>query len=55
MTEGTVHPKMTVDATVLQYALDASGRFHRSVNEWLERSVNEPSRVGLPWALQAFE
>lgn len=47
---------MIVDANVLLYAVDASSPFHAPARDWLERSLNEPSRVGLPWAsLLAFQ
>ena len=47
---------MIVDANVLLYAVDASSPFHQSAKEWLETSLNEPARVGLPWAsLLAFQ
>jgi len=41
---------MIVDASVLLYAVDASSPFHAPARDWLENSLNEPSRVGLPWA-----
>jgi toxin-antitoxin system PIN domain toxin len=45
-----------VDANVLLYAVDASSPFHEPARDWLESSLNEPSRVGLPWAsLLAFQ
>jgi toxin-antitoxin system PIN domain toxin len=47
---------MIVDANVLLYAVDTSSPFHRSARDWLESSLNEPARVGLPWAsLLAFQ
>jgi uncharacterized protein len=47
---------MIVDANVLLYAVDAGSPFHRSARDWLETSLNEPVRVGLPWAfLLAFQ
>ncbi len=47
---------MIVDANVLLYAVDTSSPFHRSAKDWLESSLNEPARVGLPWAsLLAFQ
>ncbi len=47
---------MIVDANVLLYAVDATSPFHRPAKNWLERSLNEPARVGLPWAsLLAFQ
>jgi uncharacterized protein len=47
---------MIVDANVLLYAVDASSPFHAPARDWLESSLNEPSRVGLPWAsLLAFQ
>lgn len=47
---------MIVDANVLLYAVDAASSFHESAKGWLESSLNEPARVGLPWAsLLAFQ
>jgi len=47
---------MIVDANVLLYAVDAGSPFHRSAKDWLESSLNEPTRLGLPWAsLLAFQ
>lgn len=47
---------MIVDANVLLHAVDASSSFHQPAKDWLEISLNEPSRVGLPWAsLLAFQ
>jgi uncharacterized protein len=47
---------MIVDANVLLYAVDTSSPFHGSAKDWLESSLNEPARVGLPWAsLLAFQ
>jgi len=47
---------MIVDANVLLYAVDTRSPFHRSAKDWLESSLNEPARVGLPWAsLLAFQ
>jgi uncharacterized protein len=47
---------MIVDANVLLYAVDASSQFHKAARDWLETSLNEPTRVGLPWAsLLAFQ
>jgi len=47
---------MIVDANVLLYAVDTSTPFHQSAKDWLESSLNEPARVGLPWAsLLAFQ
>jgi uncharacterized protein len=45
-----------VDANVLLYAVDASSPFHQPAKAWLETALNEPARVGLPWAsLLAFQ
>jgi uncharacterized protein len=45
-----------VDANVLLYAVDSSSRFHQPARDWLENSLNEPARIGLPWAsLLAFQ
>lgn len=47
---------MIVDANVLLYAVDAGSQFHEPARDWLESSLNEPARVGLPWAsLLAFQ
>jgi len=47
---------MIVDANVLLYAVDASGPFHQSARNWLEASLNDSARVGLPWvSLLAFQ
>jgi uncharacterized protein len=47
---------MIVDANVLLYAVDTGSPFHQSAKGWLEGSLNEPARVGLPWAsLLAFQ
>ena len=47
---------MIVDANVLLYAVDASSPFHQPAKAWLETALNEPARVGLPWAsLLAFQ
>ncbi len=47
---------MIVDANVLLYAVDAGSRFHQPAKAWLETALNEPARVGLPWAsLLAFQ
>lgn len=47
---------MIVDANVLLYAVDTSSPFHKSAKDWLENSLNEPGRIGLPWAsLLAFQ
>jgi uncharacterized protein len=47
---------MIVDANVLLYAVDTGSPFHESAKDWLESSLNEPARVGLPWAsLLAFQ
>jgi uncharacterized protein len=47
---------MIVDANVLLYAVDASSPFHQSAKDWLESALNEPARIGLPWAsLLAFQ
>jgi uncharacterized protein len=45
-----------VDANVLLYAVDTSSPFHKPARDWLEASLNEPARIGLPWAsLLAFQ
>ncbi|HEY2078865.1 MAG TPA: type II toxin-antitoxin system VapC family toxin [Streptosporangiaceae bacterium] len=47
---------MIVDANVLLYAVDTSSPFHKPAKDWLEDSLNEPTRIGLPWAsLLAFQ
>jgi toxin-antitoxin system PIN domain toxin len=45
-----------VDANVLLYAVDADSTFHEAARDWLEETLNGPTRVGLPWAsLLAFQ
>jgi len=45
-----------VDANVLLYAVDPASPFHRAAKDWLEHALNQPARVGLPWAsLLAFQ
>jgi uncharacterized protein len=47
---------MIVDANVLLYAVDTNSPFHESARGWLESSLNQPARLGLPWAsLLAFQ
>ena len=47
---------MIIDASVLLYAVDVSSPFHKPVKHWLESSLNEPGRIGLPWtSLLAFQ
>ena len=47
---------MIVDASVLLYAVDTRSPFHERARDWLETSLNEPARTGLPWAsLLAFQ
>ncbi len=47
---------MIVDANVLLYAVDTRSPFHEPAKAWLENSLNEPARIGLPWAsLLAFQ
>ena len=47
---------MIVDANVLLYAVDSTSPFHESAKGWLEASLNEPARIGLPWvSLLAFQ
>ncbi len=46
---------MIVDANVLLYAADRASSFHEEAKDWLEGSLNGPSRVGFPWvSLIAF-
>ena len=46
---------MIVDANILLYATDRSSRFHDGASDWLERAMNGPGWVGLPWqSLVAF-
>lgn len=40
---------MLVDANLLLYAVDSRSPWHRPAAAWLERSLNGPQRVGLPW------
>lgn len=47
---------MIVDANVLLYAIDRASAFHEHAKDWLERSLNGPTRVGFPWmSLIAFQ
>ncbi|MDT5348944.1 MAG: uncharacterized protein QOH91_2231 [Mycobacterium sp.] len=47
---------MIVDANVLLYAVDSGSAFHEPAKDWLEKALNGPTRVGLPWAsLTAFQ
>jgi uncharacterized protein len=47
---------MIVDANVLLYAVDADSTFHDAARDWLEETLNGPTRLGLPWAsLLAFQ
>lgn len=46
---------MIVDANVLLYAHDELSPFHARAHPWLEKALNGPVRVGLPWqSLIAF-
>lgn len=46
---------MIVDANVLLYARNASDSRHDAARELVERALNGPHRVGLPWqSLTAF-
>ena len=46
---------MLVDANILLYAVDEENPFHVPARLWLEKSLNGPRRVGLPWqSLTAF-
>ena len=46
---------MIVDANILLYATDRTSRFHDLARDWLERALNGPGWVGLPWqSLVAF-
>jgi toxin-antitoxin system PIN domain toxin len=46
---------MIVDANVLLYAVDEGSPFHQPSKTWLERALNGPVRIGLPWnSLCAF-
>lgn len=40
---------MIVDANILLYATDRTSRFHGIARDWLERALNGPGWVGLPW------
>lgn len=47
---------MIVDANVLLYAVDADSTFHEAARDWLQETLNGPTRAGLPWAsLLAFQ
>jgi uncharacterized protein len=44
-----------VDANLLLYARNEADPQHGAAREWLERALNGPTRVGLPWwSLTAF-
>lgn len=46
---------MLVDANILLFAIDERSRFHASASRWVEKQLNGPARVGLPWlSLGAF-
>ncbi len=46
---------MLVDANILLYAVDEESRFHPTARGWLERELNGPRPIGLPWmSLTAF-
>jgi hypothetical protein len=46
---------MLVDANLLLYSVDETSHFHEPAATWLQRTLNGPRRVGLPWqALTAF-
>ncbi len=46
---------MIVDANILLYARNSADPRHRTAKAWLERALNGPTRVGLPWwTLSAF-
>jgi toxin-antitoxin system PIN domain toxin len=39
-----------VDANLLVYAYNEAAAEHHLAKPWLEREINQPSRVGLPWS-----
>jgi toxin-antitoxin system PIN domain toxin len=44
-----------VDTNLLVYAVDADSPHHEPARDWLERELNGPTGVGLPWqVLNAF-
>lgn len=44
-----------VDTNILVYAVDSASPHHDKAREWLERRLNGPTGVGLPWqALNGF-
>ncbi len=46
---------MLIDANILLYAVDEKSRSHAVARDWLEKALNGPRRVGLPWqSLLAF-
>ncbi len=46
---------MLVDANILLYAVDAKSPFHDRARLWIEKALNGPRRVGIPWmSLAAF-
>lgn len=40
---------MLVDANILLYAVDEHSPFHTRAVAWLERALNGPQRIGIPW------
>jgi uncharacterized protein len=38
-----------IDANILIYAASSSFPQHAAAKEWLDRQLNGPARVGLPW------
>jgi hypothetical protein len=38
-----------LDANLLIYASSKSSVHHEAAHEWLDRQLNKPSRVGIPW------
>jgi toxin-antitoxin system PIN domain toxin len=47
---------MIVDANVLIYAVDSTAHFHEPAVDWMNRALNGPTRIGLPWvSLLAFQ
>jgi toxin-antitoxin system PIN domain toxin len=46
---------MLVDANLLLFAVDEGSPFHEPARDWVNRALNGPQRVGLPWqSLTAF-
>ncbi|MGH8923143.1 MAG: TA system VapC family ribonuclease toxin [Acidimicrobiia bacterium] len=46
---------MLIDANLLLLARDSSSPFHATTRRWIDKALNGPTRVGIPWkSLVAF-